>query len=83
MIIDKSIKFSTNLVSIHCHRFIHPKLLSCDFWKARKVILETKFGKSFGVQNSIITFVTLEPAKPLNNAQIGGSFFFIKEKQKG
>ena len=31
--------------------------------------------KNFIVQNSFITFAALEPAKPLNDAQIGGSFF--------
>ena len=28
------------------------------------------------ITNSLITFAALEPAKPLNNAQIGGSFFY-------
>lgn len=32
--------------------------------------------KNFVVQNSFITFAALEPAKPLNDAQIGGSFFY-------
>lgn len=32
--------------------------------------------KNFIVQNSFITFAALEPAKPLNDAQIGGSFFY-------
>ena len=35
-----------------------------------------KVPKSFVIQDSFITFAALEPAKPLNNAQIGGSFFF-------
>lgn len=34
-----------------------------------------KVPKSFVIQDSFITFAALEPAKPLNNAQIGGSFF--------
>ena len=33
--------------------------------------------KNFVVQNSFITFAALEPAKPLNDAQIGGSFFLL------
>ena len=33
--------------------------------------------KNFIVQNSFITFAALEPAKPLNDAQIGGSFFLL------
>ena len=33
--------------------------------------------KNFIVQNSFITFAALEPAKPLNDAQIGGAFFFF------
>lgn len=28
------------------------------------------------MSNSFTTFVPLEPAKPLHNAQIGGSFFY-------
>ena len=32
--------------------------------------------KNFVVQNSFITFAALEPAKPLNDAQIGRSFYF-------
>ena len=32
--------------------------------------------KNFVAQNSFITFAALEPAKPLNDAQIGGSFFY-------
>lgn len=33
--------------------------------------------KNFVAQNSFITFAALEPAKPLNDAQIGGSFFLL------
>jgi abortive infection bacteriophage resistance protein len=32
--------------------------------------------KYFGIPNCFTTFAALEPAKPLNNAQIGGSFFY-------
>ena len=32
--------------------------------------------KNFVAQNNFITFAALEPAKPLNDAQIGGSFFY-------
>lgn len=35
-----------------------------------------KITKYFGIPNCFATFATLEPAKPLNNAQIGGSFFY-------
>lgn len=28
------------------------------------------------IPNNFITFASLEPAKPLHNAQIGGSFFY-------
>ena len=34
------------------------------------------FTKYFGILNCFTTFAALEPAKPLNNAQIGGSFFY-------
>lgn len=29
------------------------------------------------IPNNFITFASLEPAKPLHNAQIGGSFFLL------
>ena len=35
-----------------------------------------KITKYFGIPNCFTTFAALEPAKPLNNAQIGGSFFY-------
>ena len=35
-----------------------------------------KITKYFGILNCFTTFAALEPAKPLNNAQIGGSFFY-------
>lgn len=38
--------------------------------------------KNFVVQNSFITFAALEPAKPLNDAQIGGSFFLYTHENK-
>ena len=31
----------------------------------------------FAIQRFIATFASLVPAKPLNNAQIGGAFYFI------
>ena len=33
--------------------------------------------KNFIVQNSFITFAALEPAKPLNDAQMRGAFLYI------
>ncbi len=36
--------------------------------------------KSFDVKRKVCTFVSLEPAKPLCDAQIGGSFFILTMK---
>ena len=41
-----------------------------------------KSAKCFAIQDSFITFATLEPAKPLYNAQIGGSFFYYTTMKK-
>lgn len=38
--------------------------------------------KCFANQNCFITFAALEPAKPLYNAQIGGSFFYYTYMKK-
>lgn len=39
--------------------------------------ISCKISDYFGVSKIFITFVMLVPAKPLNNAQIGGAFYFI------
>jgi len=38
------------------------------------MFLETKY---LLITKEYLTFAALEPAKPLHNAQIGGSFFYI------
>ena len=62
----------SQLIAKYCCLFCWwPLRLSCCLSNAEK-----KITKYFGILNCFTTFAALEPAKPLNNAQIGGSFFY-------